>query len=104
MPRETTLIGDAVVNQAPINMWRGDVQEFFDFGQAMEVTSLWTNKDGRYEACFKSRCRHDGLVRRAELGNGKLVEEFEGRSDGLTYRSGRFAARIRGSTEPTGVW
>ena len=81
------------------------MQEFFELGAAMVVQSLWTAKDGKYEVLYKSRWRHDGLVRRAEIGNGKLVEEFEGRADGLVYRSARFSARMHGPAfAPSSVW
>lgn len=81
------------------------LQEFFDAGAAMAVTSFWTARDGRYEVRFKARWRHDGLVRRTEDGNGKLVEDFEGRADGMVYRSTRFSARAPTTPEHmAGVW
>ena len=80
-------------------------QEHFDPGASLAVKTLWTAKDGRYELHFEPRWRHDGLVRRAETGNGKLVEEFEGRNDGMTYRSSRFSARLHDQPElVAGVW
>ncbi|KAK9804932.1 hypothetical protein WJX73_000485 [Symbiochloris irregularis] len=84
----------------------GTVLELFGSGASGALTSLWTARDGRYEAHFQTRWRHDGLVRRAEMGNGKAVEEFQGRSDGLVYRSARFSARVPAgmTVEKTSVW
>ena len=84
-------------------MRHAGMQEVFSPGAANALASLWTAQDGRYEARFEPRWRHDGLVRRAELGNGKLIEDFDGRADGLVYRSARFSARMQAQRTPSGI-
>lgn len=52
----------------------------------------------RKEYMFHVSARLDGKFRRLELGNTKVIEEFEDRDDFLTYRSMTFADDGDGST------
>ncbi len=52
----------------------------------------------RKEYLFHVSARLDGKFRRLELGNNKIIEEFEDRDDFLTYRSMTFADEGEGSS------
>lgn len=66
------------------------VQELFGRGSLFSVRELRTVRGERREITFYPAARLDGLLRRVEIFNCKLVEHFVGRDDHLVYRSATF--------------
>ncbi|EFJ52641.1 hypothetical protein VOLCADRAFT_102618 [Volvox carteri f. nagariensis] len=64
--------------------------ELFDRGSAFALKDILTVKNDRRVFNFYAAARLDGLEKREELENRKIIEHFLGRDDRLVYRSATY--------------
>ncbi|GLI65995.1 hypothetical protein VaNZ11_009689 [Volvox africanus] len=64
--------------------------ELFDRGSAFALKDILTVKNDRRVFNFYAAARLDGLEKREELENRKIIEHFVGRDDRLVYRSATY--------------
>ncbi|GLC33992.1 Dynein regulatory complex subunit 7 [Pleodorina starrii] len=77
--------------------------ELFDRGSAFALKDILTVKNSRRVFNFYAAARLDGLEKREELENLKIMEHFVGRDDRLVYRSATYTEEAAASAGGAGA-